>query len=133
LPVGLEQRLRRKSGFASLLVGDVDALQVVRRDRFVPDVQVHQRLAPIGPLPEVGIERDSWKFALQVERVLLAIDRIVQDAVDVVENRVLGNRTLGLGEAGLIALVKAIERPVGDVVHASCDWNQYESVQPPSY
>jgi len=54
-------------------------------------MQRHEHFAPIRPGAEIRVERDARKFALEVLRVFLTIDGVVQDAVDVVENVVLGD------------------------------------------
>jgi hypothetical protein len=42
-------------------------------------------------LPEVGIERDAREFALQVLRVFLAVQRVMQHGVAVMEDGLFGD------------------------------------------
>jgi hypothetical protein len=56
------------------------------------DVKFHQGLAPTGPAPEIGMERNARKLALEVLRVFLPINGIMQHAIDVMEDGVLGDR-----------------------------------------
>lgn len=67
----------------------VVALQRVRFDGFVVEVELHELLAPAGPLPEVVVEGDAGEFALEVELVFGAVGGVVQHGVDVVEDVLL--------------------------------------------
>ena len=53
---------------------------------FVVEVQVGELLAGGGERPEVRGERDAREFALQVVGVLGPVARVVEQAVDVVED-----------------------------------------------
>jgi hypothetical protein len=53
-------------------------------------MQRHKFFVPIGPGAEIGIEGNGREFALEVQRIFFAIDRIVQVAIDVVKNVTLG-------------------------------------------
>ena len=87
-------------------------------DFFVTDVECHQPFAPMRPPPEVRIKRDAREFTLQIRRVLFAIDRIVQYAVDVVKDRMLRDlRARSI--AGAVMRLKLLQRPIGDVVYAA--------------
>ena len=80
-------------GFEFGFVGGADqfGVDVVASERgwvdgFVGEVQVHELLAPLGPLPEVVVEGDAREFAFEVEFVFFAVGGVVQDGVDVVED-----------------------------------------------
>ena len=77
----LQDALGLLAGGAGLGVGCVGALQRPGLNGFVADVQFHQLLAPGRPLLEVfgaaAVERDAREFALEVLRVLLAVQRVV--------------------------------------------------------
>lgn len=69
----------------------------VRFDGFVVEVELHELLAPGGPLPEVVVEGDAGEFPLEVEFVFLAVGGVVQDGVDVMENVLFGDGSVGSG------------------------------------
>jgi hypothetical protein len=75
LPVRAQERFRREFRLVSLLVGDIDPLQLPWLSRFVADVQRHELFAPVGPTPEVDIEWNTWKLALEIHRIFIAIGR----------------------------------------------------------
>ena len=79
---------------------------------FVADVDVAQARAGIGEGVEVGREGDAGQLAFEVGLVALAVDGVMQQAVDVVEDIPLGD--------GVIAVVgaEAVQRPGGDVFAA---------------
>ena len=54
-------------------------------------MQVQQRLPPIPPLGEVGVEGNAGKFAFQVQGIGFAVHGVVQHAVDIGENVILGD------------------------------------------
>jgi hypothetical protein len=81
-------------------------------------MEAHQFGTPIGPAPEIGIEGNARKFALEVLRIFFAVNGIVQDAVDVMKNVVLGDVALSLVFACLVMGAELFQRPVGDVVEA---------------
>ena len=123
---------------------DVDAFKFERLDGFVADVQMHQRLAPHRPLPEVLVERDAREFSFQIQRVFLAVQRVVQHGVAIVKDGFLGDGVVIPAQAGIqrfcflslrgflngldsrlrgndgcgVILPELLERPVGDVVGA---------------
>jgi hypothetical protein len=76
----------------------------------------HEFLAPFGPAPEIVVERDAWELALEVQRIFLAIDGMVQHAVDVMKDRVLSDRRLSR-RYGFVMGPELIERPVANVVN----------------
>ena len=98
--IGAQDRLRPEPGGGGLGVGNVRADERPRLDAFVADVQRHQPLAPIRPAPEVFVEGNAREFALQILRVCFAIERIVQHRIDVVKDRVLGDRPLPFPPCG---------------------------------
>jgi hypothetical protein len=60
-------------------------------------VQRHQRRAPVGPSPEVGIKRNARKLALQVLRVLFTVNRVVQHGVTVAFAELFGDFGVHVG------------------------------------
>ena len=86
-------------------------LQWVRVNCFVIEVQRHQRLTPFCPLPEVGIERDARELPLEVQFVLRAVGGMVQNGIDVMENRLFRDRLIGVMGAELV------KTPISDIVH----------------
>lgn len=62
------------------------------------------------------MEGDARKLALKIQGVEFAVDRVVQDGVDVAEDRVLGDRTLGSRPVRSVVVAELVQRPVGDVV-----------------
>ena len=80
---------------------------------FIADVDLGgQARAGAGEGAEVGREGDARQFALEVGLVAVAVDGVVQQAVDVVEDVPLGD--------GVVAVVgaEAVQRPGGDVLAA---------------
>ena len=67
------------------------AAQRERRGLLVVEVQRHERLAPFGPLAEVGVKRQPGKLALEVDLVFRPVGRVVEHGVGVVENVALGS------------------------------------------
>jgi len=106
-----QRRFGMRSGGASR-VGGVGALNRPGFDRLIPDMHGHQGLAPRDPLRERGVKGDARKLALQIQRIGLAINGIVQDGIDIGKDRVLGDALLA------IMLDELVERPIGDVVDA---------------
>src|ERR1700731_3516572 len=98
-----------------VLLRRVDAFEWPRLDCLIANVQRHQLLAPTGPFPKVGIERNAREFSLEVLRVFLAIDRIMQHAVDVIEDCVLWDRALGF-VSSFVVRTELLKSPVGDIV-----------------
>lgn len=93
--VGAQDGFGRQAGGAGFVVGGVGSRQRERRDRLVADVQRHQRFAPGGPVPEVRVEGDARELALEVLGVLLAVHRVVQHGVAVVEDGFFGDLAPG--------------------------------------
>jgi hypothetical protein len=48
--------------------------------------------SPTGPAPEIGIEGNARKLALEVLRVFFAVNRVMQHAIDAMKDAVLGDR-----------------------------------------
>ena len=81
--------------------------------RLEADVQGHQFLAPGGPAGEIVVERNARQLAFQVQRVFLAVGRVVEHGVDVMEDAFAADARLLA-----IALFELPDAPVGDVVDA---------------
>jgi hypothetical protein len=81
-------------------------------------MQRHKFFAPIRPGAEIGIEGNARKLTLKVQRIFFTIDRIVQDAVDIVKNGVLGD----LCFYAFVVRAKLFQGPVGDVVNPFALW-----------
>ena len=93
--VGAQQRFRCEARRACLFIRHIAARERVGRNRLVTDVQVHQRLAPRGPVFKVGhrvaVKRNARKLTLQVQRIFLAIHRVVQHGIAVVKDVFFGD------------------------------------------
>ena len=90
----------------------VNSFQLERLRGLVVDVQVHQFFAPRHPLPEVRVEGQTWKLALEIERILLAIRGMMQDGVGVMKNIFACDRVV------VVVLTKLHQAPNRDVVMA---------------
>ena len=79
---------------------------------FIADVDLGEADAGAGEGAKVGRERDAGQLAFEVGLVAFAVERVVKQAVDVVEDVPLAD--------GVVAVVgaEAIQRPVGDVFAA---------------
>ena len=93
-------------------VGRFDPLQRPRLQLFIVQVQLGQLLAGRGEGPEVGGQRDPRQFAFQVLGEPLAVARMVQDAVDVIEDVPLGDFLVA------VVLAEVLQGPIGDVLAA---------------
>ena len=100
-------------GFGRGEAGQVDALERRRFDRLEADVQGHQFPAPGGPAGEIVVERNARQLAFQVQRVFLAVGRVVEHGVDVMEDAFAADARLLA-----IAFFELPDAPVGDVVDA---------------
>ena len=89
--IGAQHGLGRQTSGANFGVGLVGARQREGRGVFVTDVQRHQGLAPRGPLPEVSVERNARKLALEIQRVFLAGSRVVQHDASAAEDGLLAS------------------------------------------
>jgi hypothetical protein len=67
-----------------------------RNERFIFDVQPGEFLSGGGEGREVGGERNAWKFALEVGGVTLAVVRMVEQGVNVVEDVFLRDGVVGV-------------------------------------
>lgn len=66
----------------------------------------------------MGIERNARKLPCEIESVFVAIDRIVQHGVDVLEDRLFGDRLTTFAAPVWVVAPELFERPVGDVLVA---------------
>jgi len=113
--VGFQNGFGREAGARGLFVLCIGSLERPWFDCFVADMQRHERFAPIRPAPKILVEGNARKFAFEVLGVFLAITRIMQNGIDVMENRVLGDRTREL----FVMRLELVERPIGDVVETN--------------
>ncbi len=88
----------------------VNSFQLERLRGFVVDVQHHQLFAPRGPLPEVFVEGQTRKLALEIEFVLPAIRGMMQDGVGVMKNIFARDAFI------LVMRLKLLQAPICDVV-----------------
>ena len=73
---------------------------------FIVDVNFGETLADIRERPEVRSERNAGQFAFQVCGVTLAIERMMQHGIDVMENVPLRDRLV------FVMGTKLFERPI---------------------
>src|SRR5579859_2044256 len=75
-------------------------------------MQIRQTFARLHERPEVWSERHSRQLPTQIRCIALAVFRMVQNRVDVVEDVPFGNRPI------FVVCAKLLERPVCDVFPA---------------
>ena len=93
---------------------------------FIPQMQLHQPLPPIRPLPEILIKRNSRKLALQIDLILRPIRGMMQDGVHVMENIDFGYSGFDIRLSGIafrfssiafrISFFELTQRPIGDIL-----------------
>jgi hypothetical protein len=114
--IGLEDRPRRQARSSRALVQDIDARERPRLRGPVAEVQRQQRLAPVGPAPEIYEIRDARERSPEIEGEALPIDWVVEDCIDVAEDSIFANRAFRLQSMRLVVRTELLHCPIGDVV-----------------